>query len=101
MEEKISHGFRFGDLAYSTDFNNLSDKSLEVLKGVRVLIIDCLRYTDAPSHCHLDLTLRWIERIEPTFAVLTHMAHEIDYEEVRKRLPPHVVPAYDGMVLDF
>ena len=51
----------------------------------------------APSHFHVDLTLQWIERIKPKRAILTNMHSDLDYEELRARLPPHVEPAYDGM----
>jgi phosphoribosyl 1,2-cyclic phosphate phosphodiesterase len=92
-------GVRMGDIAYSTDVNHLNDKAFAALKGVKIWVVDCLRYNPAPTHAHLELTLKWIERLRPERAILTHMAHEMDYEELKSILPENVEPAYDGMVL--
>ncbi len=93
-------GVRVGDIAYSTDVNHLNDAAFAALKGVKIWVVDCLRYAPAPTHAHLELTLQWIEQVAPQRAILTHMAHEMDYDELRKALPSHVEPAYDGMVLE-
>ena len=95
----ITTGFRFGDIAYSTDVNEFPEESFEMLKGVKVWIVDCLRYYWAPTHSHLDMTLRWINRVKPKLAILTHMAHDIDYNEIIKIIPKNVIPAFDGMVI--
>jgi phosphoribosyl 1,2-cyclic phosphate phosphodiesterase len=59
-----------------------------------------LRYTPHPSHFSVDDALEWIERIRPKRAVLTNLHADLDYEELRARLPPHVEPAYDGLTID-
>ena len=41
--------------------------------------------------------LDWIERIKPRRAILTNLHTDLDYEELRSRLPQHVEPAYDGL----
>lgn len=93
-------GFRFGNMAYSTDVNDFPEESFHILKGIDTWIIDCLRYDPAPSHAHLELTLEWIKRIKPRRAILTHMAHELEYETLKKELPKGVEPGYDGMVIE-
>ncbi len=93
-------GVRVGDIAYSTDVNHLSDAAFAALAGVEIWVVDCLRYTPAPTHSHLEQTLKWIERVKPKRAILTHMAHEIGYDELRHILPTNVEPAYDGMILE-
>lgn len=96
-----SLGYRFGDFAYSTDFNDLSDESIDKLQGLDLWIVDCLSRKANSTHNHLDLTLRWIERVQPKQAVLTHMTYDLDYDTLCRELPSHVRPAYDGMVLTF
>jgi phosphoribosyl 1,2-cyclic phosphate phosphodiesterase len=39
--------------------------------------------------------------LAPRRAILTHMTAELDYEALRRELPPHIEPAYDGMVIEF
>jgi phosphoribosyl 1,2-cyclic phosphate phosphodiesterase len=92
-----SLGFRFGKLAYSCDIKGLPDESLPLMAGLDVWIVDALRYKPHPSHMDLAEALDWIARIKPRRAILTNLHADLDYEELRRQLPPHVEPAYDGM----
>lgn len=95
----ISMGFRFGKFAYSTDVNFLSDKALELLQGIEVWVVDCLRTKEAPTHAHIDLVLEWVRKVAPSQAILTHMNHEMEYESLITMLPDNIKPAYDGLIL--
>jgi len=95
-----SLGLRFGAIGYSNDVNALDERAFEVLDGVRVWIVDALRYTPHPTHAHLDQALEWIERLGPARAVLTNMHIDMDYRTLRRTLPDGVEPAYDGMVIE-
>ena len=95
-----SLAFRFGGLAYSPDVSDLDDEAEYRLQDLDVWIVDALRYAPHPSHFSLDQALGWIERLKPKRAILTHMHVDLDYEAVRRALPAHVEPAYDGMVID-
>ena len=95
-----SLGFRFGKLAYSCDLSGLPADSVAALAGLDLWIVDALRYRPHPSHFSLDDALSWIHRLKPRRAVLTNLHSDLDYEAVRKAVPPHVEPAYDGMTLD-
>jgi len=94
-------GFRIGDVAYCTDVNEIPDSSWPLLEGVRVLVIDCLRYKSHPAHLSLSESLDVIERIRPEQAYLTHMGHEFDYDELNPKLPQGVAMAYDGLSFTF
>jgi phosphoribosyl 1,2-cyclic phosphate phosphodiesterase len=96
-----SLGFRFGRLAYSCDLSGLPDESVAALTGLDVWILDALRDTPHPSHLSVSEALAWIERLKPRRAILTNLHSDLDYEELRGRLPSHVEPAYDGMRIDF
>ncbi len=41
--------------------------------------------------------LALIEEVAPRRAILTNLHTDLDYETLRRRLPPGVVPAYDGL----
>ena len=96
-----SLGFRFGSVAYSPDVDGLDDAAFDALAGVDLWIVDALRYTPHPSHSHLAQTLEWIARAGAKRAILTNMHSDLDYEELRARLPANVVPAYDGLRTEF
>ena len=94
-----SLGFRFGPFAYSPDVDGLDEAAFAVLAGVEFWIVDALRHTPHPSHAHLARTLEWIARVGPKRAILTNMHVDMDYEALKRELPPGVEPAYDGMTL--
>lgn len=95
-----SFGFRIGDFAYSTDVDALDEAAFDMLRGVRVWVVDALREKPHPSHAHLGRTLGWIHRVAPERAYLTHMNHEVDYRRWFERLPRGVEPAWDGLCIE-
>lgn len=94
-----SLGFRFGDIAYSTDVNGFPEESFAALEGVKIWIVDALRIRPHRTHAHLDMTLSWIERVKPERAILTHLSNEMDYDSLSASLPDGVELAYDGMII--
>lgn len=96
-----SLGFRVGPLAYSCDISDLPDRSAAVLVDLDVWIVDALRYREHPSHFNVEQSLVWIDRIQPSRAILTHLHSDLDYRRLKGELPPHVEPAYDGLVIEY
>ncbi|QJC27816.1 phosphoribosyl 1,2-cyclic phosphate phosphodiesterase [Anaplasma platys] len=100
-----SNGFIFDDaVAYCTDVKGFPSESWEMLSKKKVLILGCLRYQEVGAHAHVDLCVEWIKELRPEIAVLTHMSHDIDYQEIteylRGKLPNQkTVVAYDGLEL--
>lgn len=92
-----SLGFRFGPVGYSSDLVRMPESAFEVLAGVEVFIVDALRDTPHPTHAHVALALEWIARIKPRRAILTNLHIDLDFEDLRRRLPEGVEPAYDGL----
>lgn len=94
-----SLGLRFGGLAYSSDLHDLPAESLPHLEGLDVWIVDALRERAHGSHFTVSDALGWIERLKPRRAILTDLNIDLDYATLAARLPPHVVPAHDGLVV--
>jgi phosphoribosyl 1,2-cyclic phosphate phosphodiesterase len=95
-----SIGYRIGRMAYSTDVVGLSDAAFEVLAGLDLWIVDCLRYEPHPTHSHFEQTLSWVARAKPKRTILTHLNHTLDYDELAARCPPGVEPGYDGLTVE-
>jgi phosphoribosyl 1,2-cyclic phosphate phosphodiesterase len=95
-----SFGFRFGRVAYSCDLSDLPADSVAALADVDVWILDALRYRPHPSHFSVADALGWIERLKPRRAILTNLHSDLDYEKLRRELPPQVEPAFDGMTIE-
>jgi phosphoribosyl 1,2-cyclic phosphate phosphodiesterase len=92
-----SVGYRIGDVAYSSDVVGFPEASFEILEGVRVWIVDALRYRPHPTHATVEQALGWIERVKPERAILTNLHVDLDYETLKRELPDGVEPAYDGL----
>jgi phosphoribosyl 1,2-cyclic phosphate phosphodiesterase len=94
-----SLGFRFGPVAYSPDVNALDETAFAALDGVDTWIVDALRQRPHPSHTHVELALEWIARVKARRGVLTNMNPSLDYETLKRELPPDVEPAFDGLTV--
>ncbi len=93
-------GFRFGEVAYSTDLKTMPEDSFDKLRGVGTWILGAPVHNDHPTHINVETAIEWIERINPRRAIITHLGLGLDYEKLRKDLPDRVEPAYDGMIID-
>lgn len=92
--------YRFNNIAYATDLNFISDETIEGLKDLDVLILDCVRIKPHATHLGLNEALEYIEKIKPKRAFLTHLNHDILFERDSKLLPSNVEFAYDGLVIE-
>ena len=84
-------------LAYISDVSKIFEKDYEYFKNLKYLIVDCLWYKYHSSHFNLDKSLEMIEKFSPKNAILTNLHTDIDYNEIKKRLPKNIIPAYDGL----
>jgi len=93
-------GIKIHDTVYLPDVKRITDKhSLALLSGVRILIVDALRYKAHPSHMNLDECLAFIESVGPERAILTNMHTDMDYRTLQASLPTGVEPGYDGLTV--
>jgi phosphoribosyl 1,2-cyclic phosphate phosphodiesterase len=92
-------GFRFGPAAYAPDVSLMPEAAKARLHGLDLLIIDALRETPHPTHYSVSDALALIETVRPRRAVLTNLHTDLDYATLARKLPPHVVPAHDGLSL--
>ncbi|RJP75270.1 MAG: MBL fold metallo-hydrolase [Candidatus Abyssobacteria bacterium SURF_17] len=93
-------GFRFNDAAYLTDCSAIPETSVERLFGLKLLIIDALRYKPHPTHFNLEGAIDVVERLKPERALLTHLSHEFDHAKVEADLPAHIGLSYDGQIIE-
>ena len=93
-------GFRIGDLAYATDCNFIPDSSLNILKGIKTLILDGLRHEPHRTHFTIGEAVEMAKKIGAQKTYLTHMNHAVDYSTLREELPNGIEPAYDGLEIE-
>jgi len=93
-------GFRFGPFAYCTDCNRIPDESLDLLKELKVLILDGLRRRPHPTHFNLEQAVEMARHIGAEQTFFTHIAHELPHEATNAELPAGMALAHDGQVIE-
>ncbi len=92
--------YRFNDFAYATDLKTIPPDSMDGLRGLDVLVLDCVRIKPHSTHLNLEEALAIIEDLRPRRAYLTHLNHDILHERDSRLLPENVEFAYDGLVFE-
>ena len=97
-------GYRFVDCAYIPDVSRVPEPALEALGGLKLLILDGLRYRPHVSHMSIDQALAVVRRLAPARALLTHICHDVLHADLEARLAREtgsaVGLAYDGLTVD-
>lgn len=95
-------GYRFEvpgrrSVAYLPDVKRIPPESMDLLRGVDVLVVDALRTTPHPTHFSLEeaLAAAWETRAPEVW--LTHLSHEYDMAAWEQELPRGVRMAWDGL----
>tara|TARA_B100000003_G_scaffold14639_1_gene12151 strand:+ start:758 stop:1522 length:765 start_codon:yes stop_codon:yes gene_type:complete len=96
-----STGYRFDDIAYISDCNKISNSVSKKLLNLKYLIIDCLRKEKHPSHFNFDDALSFIKLVKPQKAILTNLHVDMDYFDLKRKLPKNIIPAFDGLNFNF
>ena len=97
---EAASGGRTVRVGYVSDCHVLPDETLERLKGVDVMVLNCLRERRHPTHLTRAEAEAYLGRIAPGRAYLIHMCHDLTHAEWLARLPAGVEPAYDGLELE-
>jgi phosphoribosyl 1,2-cyclic phosphate phosphodiesterase len=90
-------GFRFGNVAYCTDTNNIPPESWPLLEGLDVLVLDALRAKSHPTHFSLAEAVEAAQRVGAKRTYFTHMSHDLEHEATNAALPAGMELAYDGL----
>ena len=98
-----STGYRFGcddkSIGYATDFSEITSDMVTLFKGVDLLVCDCLRREEHPTHANLAMALELGKRCKVGKIVLTHLDKSMDYKTLSDEVPAGVQVGYDGMVV--
>jgi len=88
-------------IAYLSDCSFVPAKSKKFLKNLDFLIVDCLRFKFHPGHFNFDAAINLSKELKPKKTILTNLHVELDYDQLRKKLPSNIIPAFDGINFNF
>ena len=92
--------YRFNDFAYATDLKQIPTETMDGLRDLDVLVLDCVRIKPHSTHLCLEEAVAIIADLAPKRAFLTHLNHDILYERDSKLLPDNVQFGYDELVVE-
>ena len=103
--DSIVNGYLFSRggeklVAYMSDCSSVPGAVVDLISGVKVLIIDALRDKPHPTHLSVEQALEVAARVRPDATYFTHIAHELP-QAAESRLPAGAHIAYDGLKLAF
>ncbi len=96
-----SYGFRLGSLGVLIDAKSVPPDAVDLLSGVRVLIINALWFGKPHAgHFSIEEAIETSRELRAGRTYLTHIAHRATHAEIASRLPEGVMVAHDGLAVD-
>lgn len=95
------NAYRAGNFAYVTDIKHFDESLFKSLEGVDVLIVSALRMTSSLLHLCVDEAVDFAKKVGAKKTYLTHLSHDLDYEQTNAYLPDTIKLAYDGLEIYF
>lgn len=95
-------GYRIGDMAYITDMTSVTPRTLELLSGIRLLVVNGLRHRPHRTHQTIEQAIEFARQIgnQPTYII--HMSHDIaPHAQESLRMPQGIHLAYDGLAVEW
>ncbi|HEY7860055.1 MAG TPA: MBL fold metallo-hydrolase [Gemmatimonadaceae bacterium] len=93
-------GYRIGALGYVTDAKLLPPEAVDALRGVNVLVLNALFWKSHPTHMSVPEAVEAARAVGAGRTYLTHLTHDNRHTDLEAALPPGLLPAYDGLVVD-
>ncbi len=97
----------FGEqrLAYVSDMLRATAEVRQALRGLDLLVLGASHYYEGielwkRSVMDIMAALELIREVAPAQAILTHLSHTVDYDEVSARFSPKICLAYDGLIVE-
>lgn len=92
-------GFRFGNFAYVSDIRDYSQKVVDMLQGVDILVLSALKTAPTKMHFSIEEAIAFSKLTRAKMTYLTHIGHELEHTATNASLPSNVRMSYDGLEL--
>ena len=101
ISEEVRVKSATSSLAYISDCHVIPEETVEKIRGVDTLVLNCLRERQHPTHLSLERAKGYIAAIAPRKAYLIHMCHDLAHDEWLAKLSgTNIEPAYDGLEIE-
>lgn len=94
-------GFRIGDVGYITDMKTLPTGEEQWLQGLKLLIVNALRYEEHPTHQSISEAIAFSRSLGSPETYFIHLCDKAGFHAVTDaQLPEGFHLGYDGLVLE-
>jgi phosphoribosyl 1,2-cyclic phosphate phosphodiesterase len=93
-------GYRVDDFAFITDVSKIPEATLDRMRGLDVLALDCLWKKPHSTHLSLSQAMEYATRIGARRTYFIHLAHDLEHEETQAQLPAGQFVAWDGLEIE-
>ncbi|MCB9229715.1 MAG: MBL fold metallo-hydrolase [Deltaproteobacteria bacterium] len=94
-------GFRLGRFAYCTDFKHFPSEILNQWRGkVDTMIASGVHFHEHKTHSNVQETIQLFHELRVRQGIITHLAHQVEFERDSANLPENILFAYDGLRLN-
>jgi len=94
-------GFRINDISYMTDAKVIPEKTKDLVRGSRILVLSGLRWKPThPTHMTIPEAVEAARELDVEQTYLIHMNGFVNHNESNRKLPPDVQLAYDQMTIN-
>lgn len=91
-------GYRIGDFTYITDAKTISQTSLGMIEGTKILVLNALQKEAHVSHFTLREAIDMAKEVGAEKTYFTHISHNLGlHADVSQELPRGISLAYDGL----
>lgn len=70
------------------------------VRGARLFVVGATQRKAHPTHFSLDQAIEAVRASGAQKGFITHMNHDLKHREITAKLPPGVVLAHDGLLLE-
>ena len=110
-KRRNSIGYRIGNFAYIPDTKIVPDESIELIKGVSILIISCTGIKPRNNRMNIDDAIELILKVQSKRNYFVHITHNNTHKEIedyiqkikseREELKDiEIYPTFDGMKIE-
>lgn len=94
-------GYRLNDLSYMTDTKRVPETTKELIRGSKVLVLSGLRWQpEHPTHMTIPQAVELADELGVERTYLIHMNVHVNHRESTRKLPDHVMLAYDQLEIE-
>ena len=95
---KIEHGGR--SFAAIPDCKHLPPDTVDLCRGVDLVVIDALRIRPHPTHMNFAEASAALLKIGARRSLVIHLCHEVSHAQALQLLPAGMAPAHDGLQIE-